>query len=216
MRFLKIAQQMRRTRLRAFEDVVKHLQDMGSVDEFLDIPVVVVPKELWDKFELIGYGFMLDDKDFAPNRRQLERAMQNPALYWSLPTPEHRQEVNLYKIFQKVGEPKLAVVLDSPAADYFLVHEFSHLAALENPDAMRHEQMDFGDEYLDQRDEQFAHMQEMVFAKKKGVTFDQWFETTWPNTKKIIDEKRDKRLYELALMDYRDYQKLWEKTDDNY
>jgi len=205
-------QKMRKTPLGSFKSVMDQFRETADVDRYASIPVVVIPTDLWCRLGLVGYGYVLDARSFESNRRFIERALSNPDYMRSLPS-ENRTDAYLFKILQQTHASVAIAVVESPTIEYFLVHELAHLVAADNPSILPDPEI-FEDEYLDRRDEQFAHLEEMDYAKKRGMNFDEWFEMSWPNTMNVLrNPGADPELYSLALMDYRDYQKLWRKTD---
>jgi hypothetical protein len=216
MQILKVtaADKIRRTCLDDFPDVLRHWRQTHPDVHLPDIPILLIPPRLWDKFHFQGEGYNIDfQRDLAAHQRQLDLMARNPSLYQSLPTTTHQRDVNLYRLYRQLGANNFLVLRNDAGVDYYLLHELAHDVYRQNPSSVA--PIRFGEEYLDDPAEQFAHRQEMRFAQSRGLTFERWFEQTKPNETRLIREyengwPRNKQLYDLASADRRDFQRLWE------
>jgi hypothetical protein len=70
----------------------------SCIDKISDISIIKVTQDSWEKFNFTGYGYVIRKEDLMTNVRYLEMYSNNQRLYDSLPTKEHRRDVNVYKI----------------------------------------------------------------------------------------------------------------------
>ena len=207
---------LRKSKVSAFDDVVSyfksHYKDFPK--DVLNTTVIIVPKDLWNKSYFTGYGYLIRQSDLAPNKNFLEMAKNNDAYYKSLPSEEHKRDVNIYRISSKLGHPsEFIIIRDDPSSVYFLIHEVAHLSGVSS----EFEHIDIDDEYMNSDSEQFAHLNEIRYAQNQGLTFEDYFKTTFPDAYDVIEKHEQGLLpqnlshyYQLAKLDEIDYKKLWD------
>ena len=195
-----------------FPDILEYFKKYYSscINKISDISIVKVPPFLWTKFDLTGYGYVVRKNDLMPNQRYLEMYSSNPKLYDSLPTKEHKRDINIYKILKQLKFPEIFIlVLDDLNSKFFIIHELSHICGI---DESFNYDMKFGDEYLDSKEEQNSYFSEIRYAKQNNMSFEEYFKLAHPTEYKILSEGRasNKDLYGLAELDQRDYKRMWD------
>jgi len=195
-----------------FPDILEYFKKYYSlcIDKISDISIVKVPSLLWAKFDLTGYGYVVRKNGIMPNQRYLEMYSSNPKLYDSLPTKEHKRDINIYKILKQLKFPEIFIlVLDDPNSKFFIIHELSHICGIDESFSY---DMKFGDEYLDSKEEQNSYFSEIRYAKQNNMSFEEYFKLAHPTEYKILSEGRasNKELYGLAELDQRDYKRMWD------
>jgi tRNA A37 N6-isopentenylltransferase MiaA len=194
----------------SYDDIKEYfLSHYGdAVNKFLDIAVLEISSDLWKKFYFVGYGYVVRKSDWINNYIFLETAAKSNTYYQSLPSDEHKRDVNIYKLSKQINHPGMFIMVkQDPNSKFFIIHELSHLI-----DKSEFEILKFNDEYLDKPSEQFAYLNEMRYAKKTGLSFEEYFKNTHPEEYSIIKEHKEN--YELAKMDERDYKKMWDYLDN--
>ena len=200
--------------INSYPDIKKYLYGYygKSVDKLQNVSILEISEDLWKKFKFNGYGYVVDANELLDNQYFLELACKNPNYYKKLPSDEHKRDVNLYRLWQKVQKDIFLVV--KPSSQIFIIHELSHLLAPEHLKEFHY--IKFNDEYLDRQEEQFSNLNEMRFAQEKNMTFEEYFKDTWPDSYDIItkynngDLSISKEDYDLCKMDERDYKKMWD------
>jgi len=181
------------------------------VDKISDIVIIKVTQDSWEKFNFTGYGYVIRKEDLMTNVRYLEMYSNNQRLYDSLPTKEHKRDINVYRISKQLNNPEVFIlVLDDPNSKFFIIHELAHLCGV---DESFNYSMKFGDEYLDRKEEQSSYFSEIRYAKQNNMSFDQYFSLAHPTEFRILQQgknQENKELYELAELDKRDYKRMWE------
>jgi hypothetical protein len=196
-----------------FPDILGYFKKYypSCIDKILDISIVKVPQSLWGKSNFAGYGYVVRKSDLIPNQRYLEMYSSSQKLYESLPTKEHKRDINIYKILKLLNFPEIFIlVLDDPNSKFFIIHELSHICGI---DQSFNYDMRFGDEYLDSKEEQNSYFSEIRYAKQNNMSFEEYFKLAHPTEYKILSEgknNRNKELYELAELDQRDYKRMWD------
>ncbi len=204
-----------RKNIDSYPSVKSHLMTIyGNVDSLNNIPIVSVSKDLWDKFKLVGYGYVVRSGDILQNQTFLELAANNPHYYNTLPTNEHQRDVNIYRIWKKLQSDLFILVLEHPNSEYYIVHELSHIMGVVNRPVM-----EFDDEYLSDIGEQSSYLNEILYARNKGLTFEQYFEKSFSNEDAIIKAyesgtSTNKNHYELAMADKLDYKTMWDSLGE--
>ncbi len=195
-----------------FPDILEYFKRHAPncVNIISSIPIVKVSKDSWEKFCFVGHGYLVKKEDIIHNFTFLELYSKNKNLYDSLPSNEHKRDVNIYKISKKLNNPDTFVlIVDDPNAKFFVLHEFSHVCGI---DESFNYNMKFDDEYLDRKEEQSAYLTEMRYAKQQNMSFEDYFRSTHPDEFKILNGGRSNnvKLYDLASLDKRDYKKMWD------
>ena len=208
---------MIRTNLSRFPDILEYFKKYSprNVNTLNTIPIIKVDKKLWDKLFLNGYGYLVRKEDMLANYTFLEAYSQNQNLYNSLPSEEHKRDVNIYKISKQLDFPDIFVLVidDANAARFFILHEFSHLCGIDESFVYNQK---FNDEYLDKKTEQSAYYNEIRYAKQNNMSFEQYFKLAHPNEFAILEggKQKNPETYELALLDKKDYNSMWNNIND--
>lgn len=199
--------------INSYPEVLKYFKEhySESIPKLLDIDIIEVSEDLWDKFYFDGYGYVVKSDQILANKKFLEIAATNQNYYNSLPTDEHKRDVNIYKIWKKINKDIFLIVKHGDYSSYFIIHEMAHLI----PETNEFQKMKFNDEYLDQSTEQFAFLNEIRYAQQNGLSFEEYFKNSFPLEYQTIvnynkGEKSILENYKLAKMDERDYRKMWE------
>ncbi len=182
----------------------------NCIDIISSIPIIKVSRDSWAKFFFVGYGYVVRKENILPNFTFLEMYSKSQKLYDSLPSAEHKRDVNIYKILKQINNPDIFVlVVDDPNSKFFILHEFSHICGIDESFSYN---MKFGDEYLDSKEEQSAYFSEMRYAKQNNISFEEYFKSAHPNEFSILAGNRSSNveLYDLAALDKRDYKKMWD------
>lgn len=202
-----------KTNLNAFPDVSKYLSTYfpKCMDLLKNIDIVKVSSDLWTKFNFEGYGYLVRKENMEANYYMLE-AYSSPELYKTLPTKEHKRDVNIYKILKQLNKPNLFIlVIDNPNSKYFILHELSHICGIDESFTYNFK---FNDAYLDEKSEQSAYLSEMRYAQQEGMSYEDYFKMSFPKESEILSYKGkqnlDKELYDYAMMDFRDYKTMWD------
>lgn len=210
----------------------KNLKDYPEVKKFFDrnyknfidylsqFVILEVPNDLWEKFQFNGYGYVVNaNKDMWPNHIYLELASKNDSYYNSLPTKEHKRDVNMFRLWDRLKKPDMFIVV-KPNAESFIIHELSHLLHSKSSSSP-FEHLVFDDAYLNTPSEQFAHLNEMKFCQNKGMSFEEYFKNNWPKEYDIIQKYEKGGYYTISLTDYElsiadrnDFQKMWDYVKD--
>jgi len=197
-----------------YPEVLNYFQKYytNNLNSLKNVPILEISEDLWAKFHLVGYGYVVRSQELLKNKQFLEMAATNNNYYNSLPTPEHKRDVNIYKIYKKINEDLFLIVRHGENSSHFIVHELSHLL----PNTKEFEQMDFQDDYLNLPEEQFAHLNEIRYAQEKGLSFNDYFRNSFSDAYNMVKlfEQGDKSVseeeYKLSKMDEKDYQTMWE------
>jgi hypothetical protein len=200
--------------LSSFPDILDYFKKYAPncVDSISSIPIIKVSQDLWSKFSFKGYGYLVRKDAIMSNFTFLETYSKSQKLYNSLPSAEHKRDVNVYRILKQLDFPEIFVlVIDDPNAKFFILHEFSHMCGIDESFTY---DMEFDDEYLDTREEQSAYYSEMRYAKQNNMTFDEYFKAAHPNEYQILEGGKIKNpeLYNLAALDKSDYKRIWDKV----
>ena len=202
-----------KTNLNAFPDVSKYLSTYfpKCMDLIKDINIVKVSSDLWNKFNFEGYGYLVRKENMEANYYMLE-AYSSPELYKTLPSKEHKRDVNIYKILKQLNKPNLFIlVIDNPNSKFFVLHELSHICGVD--ESFKYD-FKFNDSYLDEKSEQSAYLSEMRYAQQQAMTYEEYFKISFPKESEILSYKGkqnlDKELYDYAMMDFRDYKTMWD------
>lgn len=203
---------------------IKNISDFKNIEEYFkkhypsyleilsSIPIITVPEDLWKKFRFNGYGYVVRTEDLLQNQMFLELASNNQNYYKELPSNEHKRDVNLYRIWKNVKKDLFLVVREGGYSFIYIVHELAHL--IDKKDEF--EAFNFDDEYLDQKSEQFSHLNEIRFAINNGMGFEEYFKNSFPDAYDIIkkfetgNRSVSEEEYNLSKMDERDYKKMWD------
>lgn len=204
---------LKKSNISYFPDIYEYFKKYFSscINKISDITIIKVTPDSWEKFNFTGYGYVVRKDDLAPNFRYLEIYSSNQKLYDSLPTKEHKRDINIYKILKQLNFPEIfIIILDDPNSKFFIIHELAHICGVDESFSY---DMRFGDEYLDRKEEQSSYFSEMRYAKQNNMSFDQYFSLAHPTEYKILQQGRNKEnqeLYNLAELDKRDYKRMWE------
>lgn len=200
-----------RKTISSYPEVEKYLISLyGDISSIMNVPIIEVPKDLWDKFRFKGYGYVVRADQLLQNQTFLELAFNNQEYYKRLPSDEHKRDVNVYRIWKNTKPDLFILVLQSEHNKFFIIHEFSHLLG-----DLDYKELKFNDEYLDTKSEQTAHLNEMKYAQENGISFEDYFKNSFPDAFNAIDgyEKGNadisKEIYDYAKMDESDYRTMW-------
>ncbi len=208
---------IRKTNISYFEDILEYLKKHfpSCINDILNIPIVMVPSDLWTKFNFVGYGYVVRKEELMVNSRYLEMYSSNQKLYESLPTKEHKRDINIYRILKNLSFPNIFIlVLEDSNSKFFILHELSHICGVDESFSY---ELRFGDEYLDAKEEQSAYFTEIRYAKQSEITFEEYFRSAHPTEYKVLSEgktAKNRELYELAEIDRRDYKKMWDNVKE--
>ena len=185
------------------------------VEKIENITVFEIPEKTWEGSMFSGEGFMARRDNFEGYEHFFELAIKNRNIYATM-SDEQKKMANAYSLWKRANKPDIFIAI-LPDSEEFIVHEASHIIDV----ASKYELMNFGDEYLDTKSEQFSHMNEMKYAQDKGLTFDQYFKKTWRKAWEIIQQynsgdRSREGLYEACMMDMRDYKKMWDYVEKFY
>lgn len=202
-----------KSNISSFPDILNYFKAHvpNSINIIATIPILKISSDLWNKFKFKGYGYVVRKDQLLQNQMFLE-AYSNINLYNTLPTDEHKRDINIYKLLKQLSFPDIfIIVLDSQYANFFILHELSHLCGIDQ--SFNYNQK-FNDEYLDSKEEQSAYYSEMKYAKQSNMSFEEYFKNAHPNEYQILtgNQPKNTELYNLALMDKNDYKRMWENV----
>lgn len=188
------------------------------VDSFADIPVVDLTESEWlEDGTLTGYGYLVKQDAIDNVEQQLPNYSTEQMDKYRSIYSEVNRDMYIYDIYKRLKTVPFFLIREGNEAS--IVHELAHVvwdqfseeerSAVKLPEVSTPDQ----DQYLESPHERFSHMSEMEYFKSQGMIFEDYFRTYNPREYQLLqDPMSDPKERQLALMDYNDYQSIWNQT----